>query len=389
MKFSTSIIAYIGNGVVKGGLVLHEKGKRPKILSARTNKLKYNTERSRAQIETLILAEFDNLIKEIKTKDFPHLYEKKCGKPESALIVLSSPWYIPETNVIKMKEAIPFLITDNLIEKARSNITKAHKGENDSVLALEQNILSTVVNGYTTDSPIGMKASTLDINVITSYARAESIKRIEGIVNDNFHLDNIHIHSQSVVSFSAIKDLHPDLKDYLIVDVTSAVTEVLKIKDGIFKDTASFPLGKYFVLQSVAKSMNFTSPEVAESMIKSCSLNKLEEQMHHNVQSSVGLAGKEWLKQFSSVLNVITGSSILPKKIFLFSSRSTSCVFKMFIESEQYHQFASTQGKFEVETIEAKDLSSLCEIDSGANLFLDLDISTVVGALFNNKKLFS
>ena len=77
MKSSTSIIAYIGNGVVKGGLVYHEKGKKPVVLSARKKNLKYYTERNRDQIETLILSEFETLLKEIKTEDFPRIHSKK------------------------------------------------------------------------------------------------------------------------------------------------------------------------------------------------------------------------------------------------------------------------------------------------------------------------
>jgi hypothetical protein len=154
---STSIIAYVGNGVVKGSLVLHEKGKKPIVLSARKSDLKYNPERDRAQLEALILAEFETLLKTIKTEDFPKLHNAKCGKPDTALVVMSSPWYLSETKTIKMQEATPFLVTEKLIDKATSNIVKAYTGEKDNVTVLEQNFLSVVVNGYNVINPIGKK----------------------------------------------------------------------------------------------------------------------------------------------------------------------------------------------------------------------------------------
>ena len=47
--------------VVRGSIVLHEKGKKPIVLSARKIDLKYNENRERVQLEDQILIEFDNI----------------------------------------------------------------------------------------------------------------------------------------------------------------------------------------------------------------------------------------------------------------------------------------------------------------------------------------
>ncbi|MEI6553878.1 MAG: hypothetical protein WCO09_04870 [bacterium] len=388
MKSSTSIIAYVGNGVVKGGLVLHEKGKKPIVLSARKKNLKYYEERDRGQIETLILSEFETLIKEIKTEDFPKLHNKKCGKPDTALVILSSPWYLSETNTIKMQEAVPFLVTEALIEKATSNIIKAYKGEKDNITVLEQNFLSVIVNGYTITNPIGKKVKDLDINVFTSYARAESVKKIEDIVSSNFHLHNIHIHSQSLVSFSAINDLYPETKDYTVIDVTSALTEILVVKETVLRDTASFPLGRYFLMQTVAKNMN-CAEDMAESLVESYLNSKLDVDNQQKVSEAIKMAQQEWLGSFSSVLRQITANGALPKKFYLFAPHDISIIFKQFMEDEEYQQFTMTDGKFDIKIISISDSSPLCEVDKDANTNQDLDASIIIGALFNNKKLFA
>lgn len=388
MKSSTSIIAYVGNGVVKGGLVYHQKGKKPVVVSARKKNLKYYTERDRDQIETLILAEFENLIKEIKTEDFPKLHNKKCGKPDTALVVLSSPWYLSETNTIKMQEAVPFLVTEDLVNKATANIIKAYKGEKDNITVLEQNFLSVIVNGYTVVNPIGKKVKDLDINVFTSYARAESIKKIEDIVSSNFHLHNIHIHSQALVSFSAINDLYPQVKDYTLIDITSALTEVLIIKVNVLKDTASFPQGRYFLMQNVAKIMG-CAEDAAESLIEAYLNNKLETDTQVKIADAIKASEKEWLSSLSGVLRQVNVKGVLPKNIYLFATHDISLVFKQFIENEEYQQFALTDGKFDVKIINSNETLSLCDIDKDANANQDLDISIIGGALFNNKKLFA
>jgi hypothetical protein len=388
MKSSTSIIAYVGNGVVKGGLVLHEKGKKPLILSSRKRDLKYYPDRDRGQIEALILGEFEILMKEIKTEDFPRLHNKKCGKPETALVVLSSPWYLSETNTIKMQEAVPFLVTEDLIEKATSNIIKEYKGEKENITVLEQNFLSVLVNGYNINNPVGKKVKDLDINVFTSYSRVESVKKIEDIISSNFHLHNIHIHSQSLVSFSAINDLYPDMKDYTVIDITSALTEILIIKENILRDTASFPLGRYFLMQSIAKAV-ICGEDMAESLVESYLNNKLDAEMQQKIEVLIKGVEKEWLESFSSVLKKITANGALPKKIYLFAPQYVAEIFKQFIENEEYQQFALTEGKFEIKIMGASEASGLCEIEKDANTNQELDISIIVGALFNNKKLFA
>lgn len=388
MKSSTSIIAYIGNGVVKGGLVYHEVGKKPIILSARKKHLRYYEERDRAQIESMILVEFENLIKEIKTEDFPRLHNKKCGNPDTALVILSSPWYLSETNTIKMQESVPFLITDKLINKATANIVKAYQGEKDTVAVLEQNFLYALLNGYSVSDPVGKKATDFSVDVFTSYSRKDSVKRIEGILGSNLHLHRIFIHSQSLVSFSAINDLYPKTKDYSVIDITSVLTEIMIIKENVLKDTASFPLGRYFLMQSIANTMN-SSQDVAESMIESYFNNKLDTETGQKVKDSINIAEKEWLNNFSAVLRKISMNGSLPKVVYLFAPSKISQIFKQFIENEEYQQFALTEGRFEVKIVNAEDTVSLCDIDREANNNQELDISIAIGALFNNKKLFA
>lgn len=388
MKSSTSIIAYIGNGVVKGGLVYHEVGKKPIILSARKKHLRYYEERDRAQIESMILVEFENLIKEIKTEDFPRLHNKKCGNPDTALVILSSPWYLSETNTIKMQESVPFLITDKLINKATANIIKAYQGERDTVAVLEQNFLYALLNGYSVSDPVGKKATDFSVDVFTSYSRKDSVKRIESILESNLHLHRIFIHSQSLVSFSAINDLYPKTKDYSVIDITSVLTEIMIIKENVLKDTASFPHGRYFLMQSIANTMN-SSQDVAESMIESYFNNKLDTETGQKVKDSINIAEKEWLNNFSAVLRKISMNGSLPKVVYLFAPSEIAQIFKQFIENEEYQQFALTEGRFEVKIMNAEDTISLCDIDREANNNQELDISIAIGALFNNKKLFA
>ena len=383
MTSSTSIIAYVGNGVVKAGLVIHEKNKKPKVISSRKRVLKYVIDRNREQIETMILSEFDSLMKEIKTMDFPKL---NCPSPSTALIVISSPWYISETNIIKMKEAEPFMVTESLLDKATSNIVKAYTSDKSDVSVLEQNFLSVNLNGYETTKPIGKKANELNISVFTSYIKTSSFNKMKSIIESNFHLHKVFVHSQTIVSYSAISDIYPNVGDYALIDITSAITEILVVKNNVLSESASFPMGRYFLMDSIAKYMNI-SPEIAESTIDTYMSGKLESNMVSQIESALKQTEKEWLDKLSYVLKNMGPSVSLPKNFYLFSPHDISVIFKNFIESDEYKQRTISEGKFEVKIIDKPDTLSLCDIDT--NAISSVDISIIVGALFNNKKLFS
>lgn len=386
-KTSTSIVTYIGNGVVKGGIVYHEMGKKPVILSARKNVLKYNEDRGADQLETQIVSEFDHMLNQIRTEDFPKIHNKKCDKPDTAIIVLASPWYLSETNTIKMKEENLFTVTENLIEKAVANLTKAHK-EDSTLSVLEQSYLSVFMNGYSLNNPIGKKAKDLDITVFNSYVKTDLLKTVKDLMHKNFHLHNIFIHSKSLVTYSAIGDMYPAITDYVIVDITTAITEVWITRGGVLKDTGSFPYGKSAFINSIAKSM-MVNPEVAESLIKSYLSNHIEDDKKMAVISAVKIAQNEWVGNLNSVLKNLSLNNAIPRDFFMFAPQDLSELFKNFVESEEYQQSTMSEGNFNVQIMSITNSCNLCAIDFDQNYTADLDTSVALGTLFNNKKLFS
>ncbi len=386
-KISTSIVTYIGNGVVKGGIVYHEMGKSPVILSARKNVLKYNEERNQEQLESQIISEFDQMLKQIKTEDFPKIHNKKCNKPDTVMVMLASPWYLSETNTIKMKEENPFMVTENLIDKAVSNLTKAHK-EDSTLSVLEQSYLSVLMNGYSLNDPIGKKAKDLDITVFNSYVKTDLLKKIKNLITGHFHLHNIFIHSKSLVTYSAIGDLYPAITDYVIVDITTAITEVWITRGGVLRDTGSFPYGKSAFINSIAKTLA-VNPEIAESLINAQLSGSLEDDKKASVSSAIKIAQDEWVLNLNSVLKNLNLNSAIPKDFFMFAPQNLSELFKKFVESEEYHQSAMSEGNFNVQVMSITNSCNLCAIDFDQHYTQDLDTSVALGTLFNNKKLFN
>ena len=158
MKLSSSLIFYIGNGVVKASLTLYEDGKQPLIVSSRVRELPHFNERDREHLEKRILFEFGELVREFKVEDIKNLGRYKFSI-DNAFVLVSSPWYISETSVVKMKEPKPFVVTESLLRNAQENIVKGYRDAHEvDISVLEQKIINIQLNGYPTNSPLKKKS---------------------------------------------------------------------------------------------------------------------------------------------------------------------------------------------------------------------------------------
>ncbi len=382
MKLSSSLVFYIGNGVVKGAVVVHEKEKVPRIILTRIRELPHFNERDRDHLEKRILFEFGEMVRELKGEDIKRLSSTGFNlKFENAFVLVSSPWYISETSVIKMREQKIFTVTDTLISNAKENIIKGYRDAHQvDVTVLEQKIINVLLNGYPTSDPIKKKAQTLDMTIFTSFARKSSTEHIKDIIDSNFHVKDISIHSQSLVSFSVISDTWHELTQYIIADVTSQLTELVAVRKGALSEAYSFPKGKQFLVHAIAEKLKVAS-EVAESLLKMKNEGGLEEDLAKKLDTALESAKKEWLESFSDSLAVMSSSSSLPSNFFLFAPKDVVHIFGDYIACEEYQQFSFAEGKFQVKNIGVSDLLPYCKIENSASG----DLSLMIGAIFNSK----
>jgi hypothetical protein len=384
MKKAGSLVFYIGNSVLKGAIIYHEKDKAPTIISSRVRELSRFNERDRQHLENKILQQFKDLVHDIKIKDFSVLNNKNV-KIKNICIVLSSPWYLSETTSIKIEEQKPFTVTESMIKNSCENIVKSYKNSGGvDIDVLEQKIIRVMLNGYTTYSPLKKTAKTLEMSVFTSFVRKTSIDQIRDIVEKQFHFTgSIDIHSQSIASFSIINNIWKSSSDhYIMADITSELTEVVIVRNGVISESSSFPKGKRFLEKYISESLKVTS-EVAESIIKMYSKSELDEKLHQKVSTCMEQAKTIWLKDFSQALSSMSSSASLPSKFYIFSSVFVGKTFADFILSEEYQQFSFAEGNFDVHNVSINDFKKYFYIQKE----IQPDLSLVIGTILNNQCL--
>ncbi len=391
MKATGSLVFFVGNAEVKGAIVLHDGGhgiigghkgnnaKPPRIVTTRIRDLPFHADRSREQLEQRILTEFAELVKEMRTKDMTLPLTANIHIKD-ALVILSSPWYVSETSIIKMKEQKPFIVTEKLLESSKENVVKAYRDAHKvDVSVLEQKMLQITLNGYQTSNPLKKQVTELDMSVFTSFARQSSLDEIRRTIETHFNVQDIKTHSHSLAAFTLLRYSWKDLNHYILADITSELTELVVIKNGTLAESASFPKGKKYLRDIISETLG-VSMEVATSFLNSYEKGVLEEGLSAKISTALEIARKGWIADFSEALSQLSSGASLPKQFFLFASKDSGRTFSEFILSESYQQFSFAEGMFTVKVISALDFKDMyaCEYS------VIPDPSIVIGVLFEH-----
>ena len=381
MSKHSSLICYIGNGVVKAAIVADDKKTLPTILTSRVREIPYQEFASREQLEAKITAEFGELLKQVKLEDLASAAAKGHSLKD-ACIILSSPWYVSETKVVKVEHEKAFEVTDKLIKDSiRAAGSSFLDNENGGIVILEQNILRCLLNGYPTQNPMKKTVNHLELSVFLSFSKAENIQTFKRMILSLFHISDTSVHSQSLAAFSAVRDAWKDLKNFVIADVTSVLTELVIVRGDTMAEAASFPNGKQFIIRELGKRLS-TNPEVSQSLLRLYKENTLDEKLKQKFEGALDGIRQQWLQPFTKALGEMTSGASLPSRFILFAPRDATWLFSDFIKSEEYQQFTFSEGKFEVIQANADDFNALYNIAPGVTR----DSSLSIAAIFYHKE---
>lgn len=377
MSKHVSLICYIGNGIVKGSVVLNEKNKLPTILATRVRELPYQEFVDRKHLESRVMSEFTSLITDIKFKDLAG------AKFRDACVILSSPWYVSKTKTVKIDHEKPFEITEKIINDAIASAALEYSEKpKEGVTILEKNVSKYYLNGYPTNVPLKKTAQRVEMSVFLSFCETKTVDLIKQTMLSHLNIHDTQIHSQSLAAFAAVQETWKDLANYVLTDISSQLTELMIVRQETLAEAASFPLGKQYVLKELGSIFN-TSGDVSRSLLEMYHKGTIEPSLKSKVEEAISMVKKEWLKPFTNALSEMSAGSSLPSRFILFAPKDAEWLFADFIKSEEYQQFTFSEGKFEVYESKVSDFEHLYNLTAGVTP----DISLAVGAIFFHKKI--
>ncbi len=322
-----NLILDVGNGSVAGALVLFKDGLAPKIIYSKRLPLTVPQKTEKDKLSALVLHILEEVLVGISEEGLARLQELEFSneKVTHTFCVLSSPWYISKTKILKIENDEPILINKNFIESLlqkeeglfQEEVTQRQIGaiSPDDIDVIEKKIIQTKLNGYITKDPYQKKARQIELAIFMSLASKNIVRSIETIVGRFFYSKNMMFTSYSLAEHNVVSDIFSNESDFVFMDISSEVTDISSVEKGILMETTSFPLGRNHLVAKVAEEFNVL-PEIALSFIKMHARGHAEEVSAEKIDRALQKAKEDWNNYFfHAISDVAKGHT--PSKIFV------------------------------------------------------------------------
>jgi len=365
----------IGSSSVGGSLFEIEKSGIPKILEVFREPIIF---REKVDIDQFLFLTIKSL--EIVASK---LCLKGIGKPSQIFCILSSPWYVSSTRIIKFEKNTPFLFTsklaEDLIKKEIALFKEEHLAQfshpENKIKLIEFKNIKIMLNGYETSNPLDKKIEKLEIIIFLSISGDLILKQIEKTILKHFHVEeNIKFFSFIMALFSITRDLFSHEDNFLLVDIGGEVTDISMVKKNALGSSVSFPLGRNFIIRKVADNLHCTLSE-AKSFISLYKDGHAVESTFKKIEPVMSRIKTEWLKEFEKSLINISDDFSIPSTIFITIDPDLIDFFSKIIKNEQFSQYNLTDSGFKIIFLDSKIFHEIVTFKDGVNrdLFLTLE----------------
>lgn len=315
------LVIDLGNGSVSSSLVLFKKGLKPQTFCTTRIPVEIDEKPSSSELERVVLLYLDKAIEKVNRLKLTRV-EIKNKKIEKVFVAISSPWFVSRERIIKIEDNKSFFITRKLLkeilDKEVLRFEKMISTKKDELVVIEKTMFDSRINGYDVSDPIDKIASSLDIKVYLSVAKANLVKVLKNHILKYINIDeeNIIFHSFPIICLNAIKNIFPNDLNYLHFDITGEVTEINYVVDGFLSKNITLPIGKNFFVRQLAKKTK-TDYAQALSLFKSHQLNMVENEESLDIDKLLSDCMEEFEVYLENSLEEFNPNFEIPKKIFV------------------------------------------------------------------------
>lgn len=256
---------------------------------------------------------------------------------------ISSPFYLSQTKIVHYCQENDFLFSQSLMEKITlaetSSFTKDNEGSNSSILndkfeIVENKVMSVALNGYPVINPFGKKASKAVVAQFLSGGSGQIYQRLRQIIAGQTHGLPTEIHSFSFAAFSLIRDIYGRHSNFVVIDVSGELTDVIVTSEGILKENVSFPLGVNSIVRGLAKRLGSFFDETKSTLVL-FEKKQLQENASQKIGRELANLKAEWIKNLKEALATALEGSILPEHVVVMGSDALGRMFLNWVREEK------------------------------------------------------
>ncbi len=390
-KVNNQLIAIIDIGSANVGGAIAELDKNSNQNKTQCANLKYTTRHPLSITDNLT---FKTFIKEIFEALDRVLIDIKKEEPtiKQVVVFLASPFCLAQTKIIDLQKDQPFVVTKNLVNELMIGEAKKFMANHkqlyvdlldDQTIVLENALMQIKLNGYETHQPYGKKSSTVVMAQHLSIMSQILTNKLKDLITQKLKLSNIIFHSTTFATFNTLRDIIQK-PNFLIIDISGELTDLLVSVDGYLSSTLTFPVGRNFLIKGLAKKLNTTTEE-AYSQLKLYKQGELDSQINHKLAESLESLKGEWLAGLTEALNSVMESVLLPNIAFIMGDDILAQIFAEWMADQSLMQFSLANQPLKTSLIETKDLDDHCLNHRNSNQRFDPFFQ--IEALFARKVL--
>lgn len=389
-KDEASILIDIGNGSLSTSIVTGAHSSKPTfVCTSKTNfPLLENVDSQRLVVglESVLDSCLEDMLKSLK--DHKTLSSFQIMR---VLVSFSSPWFLLKTKYLHLVQDKSFVITHSFLTDIVKKEEKAFEYEiatqgdsqnKEAFEIIEKSIVNTRINGYSITDPIGKRTKIFEAFLCMSIVEKKIMKKIVSLVEKHLHLskDDLITHTFPLIEFAVLRDLHKNLSDFLMIDITGEVTDVTLVKNDVVVKTASFPSGRNTILRQIAKTNN-VSLEIAESQLHLFHENKLADGESASIQNLMFIVENEWSVYLENALGELSSDFNIPPKVFLTAEEDVASIYIDFMKMPKTDATSAFRKDAKVEHLDKKTLSTHVNFPPG----MPVDEFMMIIAIFHNK----
>ncbi|MDP3958036.1 MAG: hypothetical protein Q8Q36_01065 [bacterium] len=350
-RHNLALIVDVGTSSVGAAVVsLPENGKRaPLVLSSARSPLPFQEHFDFERYMTLLWRSFDIAV-EKALKAAP-------GRPREAHCFLSSMWYASQVRTVKLHKEHGFVFERKLLENLVKKEKKAffeekYKNVREHIDFIEEEVLDVKLNGYRLLDPFGKRTENAEVSFFFGVSGEEMTARVREHLKKFLPHVAPSFHSFLLPFFHVARTFFPEAKDAMLIDVGGEVTDVSFMKDQTLAASASFPLGRNFLLRRACAALR-KDVEGTRSTLRLLAEGKLDPEAAASLALVLGPVQMEWLESFHKALDMVRSSLLLPHRVFLLAASDVAKWFATAVEQEEYGQYTLSADKFDVTVIGA------------------------------------
>ena len=353
----------IGSSSVGGALFLMQKSGVPKIIFSVREKIAFQNKASAKTFLAQTIKTLDNVAEQIATSYF--------GAPKKIFCVLPSPLYVLQNRVIKMKKNTPFIFTnklaDSLIKKEvklfEEEYLEKHPESKNRIRVIELKNIKTILNGYEVINPNKQKVKEIEMTLFISMSEESILSKIEEVTIKHFHTKEIKFSSFLLASFTVVRDMYANQKDFLLIDIGGEITDISMVKKNLLRESSSYPIGSNFVVRNLASGLK-SSLDEARSFFSLYKDGHAEEKLKQKIEVIMNKLKTKWLQDFQSSLANLSHDISVPANIFLTVDKEFADFFTELIKAEQFSQYTLTRSKFQITFLNTKVLHGVAVFEN-------------------------